>query len=345
LEAAGAADVVEAVPAWFDLPSADELFVCLFTSGSEGELKVVEKRARQIYRQAAALTSHLQFPRGAHVLAFVPPFHLLGFFYGLCVPWLLHGTTLFAHGLDALAMGKLVGSEHPALVVGTAIHYRYLAQVDAPAGGAAQVFFLSSGAPLDPAIAEAFARRYGTSVRDFYGTTEVAGVAYRAWPEPYQPMPGVQFRIDPSSSALQVSSPWANAEHEGAWIATGDAAEPAGDGRFVLLGRLGHLVKVGGKRFSSLEVEQAIRAMPGVRDAAVVPYERFGESAIAAFVSPEPGTGPGVAEVRAWLAARLAPFKLPRTIRLLADLPRARLSKLDYKALRALVDHEDPSDP
>jgi acyl-coenzyme A synthetase/AMP-(fatty) acid ligase len=102
------------------------------------------------------------------------------------------------------------------------------------------------------------------------------------------------------------------------------------------------MVKVGGKRFSSLEVEQALRDMPGVAEAAVVVFERFGEQAIGAFVRVDAGAVVSEEAVRAHLAARLAPFKLPRALRLVDALPRASHDKIDYAALRAFFTQGEP---
>jgi acyl-coenzyme A synthetase/AMP-(fatty) acid ligase len=354
-EALAASQPAAAQPAWLTLPTDDEPFAALLTSASGGENKVVDKRGFQIYRQAEALSSVLALPAGSRVLSFVPPFHLLGFFYGLVLPLVLGGETVVATDLTGAAMTELLAKYSPGLVVGSATHYRFLAKAASrgePASDRAALaespskivppsatVYLSSGAPLDPLVAEAFASRYGTPVRDFYGSTELGGVAFRAWPAPYQAMPGVRWRIDAETAGLEVISPWAGGA-QGAWLSTDDAAEPAGENGFRLLGRLDHVVKVGGKRFSSVEVEQALRAMPGVAEAAVFPYQRFGEPAIAAVLSPEPHAVLGEAAARAFLAERLAGYKLPRTILVLATLPRGSHDKIDYQALRALLAQE-----
>jgi acyl-coenzyme A synthetase/AMP-(fatty) acid ligase len=279
----------------------------------------------------------------SRVLSFVPPCHLLGFFYGLVLPLVLGGETIVATDLTGAAMVELLAKYRPDLVVGTATHYRFLVKSTAKAViGPSTTVFLSSGAPLDPTVAEAFASRFGTPVRDFYGSTELGGVAFRAWPEPYRAMPGVRWRIDAETACLEVISPWAGGP-EGAWLSTDDAAELVGEDGFRLLGRLDHVVKVGGKRFSSVEVEQALRAMPGVAEAAVFPYLRFGEPAIAAVISSEPDAVLDGATARAFLAERLASYKLPRTILVLATLPRGSHDKIDYQALRALFADGEPA--
>ena len=154
-------------------------------------------------------------------------------------------------------------------------------------------------------------------------------------------MPSVRWRIDAETARLEVMSPWGGGK-EGAWLSTDDAAEPHGEDGFRLLGRLDHVVKVGGKRFSSVEVEQALRAMPCVAEAAVIPYQRFGEPAIAAVIAPEPGVVLDEAAARAFLAQRLATYKLPRTILVLPALPRGSHDKIDYQALRAMFADGEP---
>jgi acyl-coenzyme A synthetase/AMP-(fatty) acid ligase len=327
-------------PPWLTVPGDDEPFASLLTSASSGENKVVEKRGFQMYRQAEALASVLTLPEHGRILSFVPPYHLLGFFYGLVLPLVQGAETVLATEVTGVAMAELLEKYRPDLVVGTATHYRFLVRAaeHAPLRPPSTVY-LSSGAPLDPAVAEAFAARFGTPVRDFYGSTEFGGIAFRAWPAPYRAMPSVRWRIDPETAALEVWSPWAGSAQD-AWLATDDAAEPVSqvgleDG-FRLLGRLDHVVKVGGKRFSSVEVERALSALPGVAEAAAFPYARFGEPALAAAVAPEPGASLEEPTLRAFLAERLASYKLPRSILILPRLPRGSHDKIDYPALRAL---------
>ena len=335
-EALAASRPAAAVPAWLRLPADDEPFAALLTSASTGDNKVIEKRGFQLYRQIEALASVLSLSAPARVLSFVPPFHLLGFFYGLLLPLAQGGESIAAAELAGTAMLELLAKYQPDLVVGTATHYRFLVRA-APSEQPLRptTVYLSSGAPLDPAVAGAFAAHYGTAVRDFYGSTELGGVAWRVWPAPYRPMPGVRWRVDPDTGALEVMSPWGGGAQSD-WVATDDAADEEVDG-FRLLGRLDHVVKVGGNRFSTVEVEAAVRAMPHVSEAAVFPYARFGEPAIAAALVIERAAPVDEIAVRAFLAERLASHKLPRTILFLTALPRGSHDKIDYQALRAMV--------
>jgi acyl-coenzyme A synthetase/AMP-(fatty) acid ligase len=325
-----------AVPAWLRLPTDDEPFVALLTSASTGDNKVIDKQGFQFYRQIEALAAELTLPARARVLSFVPPFHILGCFYGLIWPLAQGNEAVAATGLAGGAMLEVLLKYQPDFVVGTATHYRFLVRAAPSEISLRQsTVYVSSGAPLDPAVADAFAAKYGTAVRDFYGSTELGGVASRTWPAPYRPTPGVKWRVDPETGALYVMSPWGGGAQT-TWVATGDAAEEEEEG-FRLLGRLDHVVKVGGKRFSTVEVEQALRGMPGVAEAAAFPYARFGEPALAAAVVLERSAAADEHAVRAFLSGRLASYKLPRTVLFLTALPRGSHDKVDYHTLRGMV--------
>ena len=74
-----------------------------------------------------------------------------------------------------------------------------------------------------------------------------------------------------------------------------------------------------------------------VDQAAAVPYERYGELAVALFVVPAKGVALTVADVRAYLTTKLAPFKVPRTIWILDELPSRGIGKTDEEALRQMA--------
>jgi len=315
-------------------PGPEEPIVAFFTSGSEGRPKLIRKVGRQVYAHARAVARMLGLPPAPRALSYAPLYHILGFSYGFMVPLLAGGETSLVTGESPAAMLEALVGLQPDLVVATAVHYRFLDAV-LPPGGAEipDAVYISSGAPLHPRDREEFEAKTGRKITELYGSTETAGIARRIGDEPWMPYPGVRFRID--GDRLLVRSPWADPDDPDRWVPTHDAVEPDGEG-FRLRGRASGIAKVGGKRFSTLEVEACLRTCPGVDDAAAVLYERDGEPALAAFVVLAAG-GPSLAEVRSFLAARLAPFKVPRTLEALPALPRGKLEKLDYAELRRLA--------
>ena len=103
------------------------------------------------------------------------------------------------------------------------------------------------------------------------------------------------------------------------------------DGYLRISGRAKELIITGGYNVYPREVEEALRAHPGVADAAVVgaPSAEWGE-AVVAFVVPAGAVDSTVleAELDQWCADRLAPYKRPRAWRWTDAVPRNALGKI-----------------
>ena len=112
----------------------------------------------------------------------------------------------------------------------------------------------------------------------------------------------------------------------------GDYASVEPDGTLVLLGRGSVCINTGGEKVFPEEVEEALKEHDAVHDAVVVglPDERFGQ-AITAVVEPVPGATPAEDELIAHVKGRLAAYKAPKRVVLVADLARAANGKVDYK--------------
>ena len=112
----------------------------------------------------------------------------------------------------------------------------------------------------------------------------------------------------------------------------GDYAEVQADGSIKLLGRGSACINTGGEKVYPEEVEEVIKTLPEVLDAAVVglPSERFGEE-IVAVVELRPGMGPLEPDaVIAHVKARLAGYKAPRRVRFVNSIGRSPSGKMDY---------------
>jgi len=219
---------------------------------------------------------------------------------------------------------------------------------------------ISAGAPLDRAIARAFAEHTGHRIHSLYGTSETAGIAYDADPPADgevtmgRPVPGVTLAFWPDDAARPgagrihvtgpaVSSGYAAGADDAAFVGggflTGDLGALGPDGRLRLEGRVSAFVNVAGRKVQPDEVEAVLRAHPLVADARVfgLPDERRGEQ-LAACVVPRPGAEPPrVVALRAFCADRLAAYKIPRLLVLVAELPRDERGKVSRKALEVLV--------
>lgn len=325
-------------PAW---PEGEQTAALFFTSGSSGEPKIVRKRAFQLYCQLEQELSWLEISTGLTVYSLVPPFHILGFVYGLFLPLLGQGRTAFSPGAPQAAWMDHLCRAEPHLVVGVPMHYRFLAKI--PQGDFPRAFYFSSGAPLSPSTDEAFRQRTGQSIVQMYGSTETGGLAKRSGFGPWRPFPGLQWKIRAEDGRLMVRSPWQDMPQQ--WVTTDDVVQAEGEG-FILLGRADSIIKVAGKRFSTNEVAAAARALPGVDRVAVVTYQRFGENAVSLFVTTQDGADPLTEqEIRRALAQTLALFKVPRSVHILEDLPRLSSGKVDSRALRRRAKSSDELTP
>ncbi len=117
---------------------------------------------------------------------------------------------------------------------------------------------------------------------------------------------------------------------------TGDYAQVDATGIYVLTGRVPSFVNVAGRKVHPREVEAALRALPGVSDAVAMGIDDAvrGQALGACLVSEARWDARAV---RAALASRLAPYKLPRVIVVMGALPLTDRGKVDRAAIARLL--------
>ena len=121
------------------------------------------------------------------------------------------------------------------------------------------------------------------------------------------------------------------------WFRTGDVAV-AEAGVYRLLGRADiDIIKTGGFKVSALEIEDVLRLHPAVADCAVVGVAdpEWGERVCAA-VEAAPDAVPDREALQEWARSRLAPYKIPRAVRVVPSLPRNAMGKVVKPAVAAL---------
>ncbi|MBN9622619.1 MAG: AMP-binding protein, partial [Actinobacteria bacterium] len=120
------------------------------------------------------------------------------------------------------------------------------------------------------------------------------------------------------------------------WFLTGDLGRVDEDGYVYVVGRLKDMIIRGGLNIYPREVEEVLHRHPAVSEAAVVgvPDERLGEEVGAAVVLA-PGASAEPEELREWLRQRVAPFKYPRQVWLLDELPKGPTGKILKREIHA----------
>jgi long-chain acyl-CoA synthetase len=256
------------------------------------------------------------------------------------------------HGIDALTL-------NPTML-------RILLDALEPGEDLGRVRYVGSGtAPLPPALREEFEARFKVPVLQAYGQTEAFGgiavesvkdvLAGRRRPGSVgRALPGVELRIvttdgrdadrgeqgeirarsTSSTAGYLGAEPGATPLDADGWLCTGDLGHLDDDGYLYITGRLRNTIICGGFNVNPEEVEAALEENPRVREAVVVglPDDKFGEIPVAVV---EADADP--ADVLADVAPRLAPYKRPRRVVVVASLPKVPNGKVDRRAARELA--------
>ncbi len=212
---------------------------------------------------------------------------------------------------------------------------------------------LTGGAAMPADLLRQFERELDCEVLEGYGLTEAMRAAMnrpgrRKLGSIGLPLPGVEIRLIDGdghetlrdAGEMWIRGPnvmrgyWRNPEATAGvmrdgWLRTRDIAYLDGDGYLFILGRVDDVITRGGYKVHPADVERALREHPNVADAAVVPIPdaRLG-SEVGAAVVPVNGRELDLDELSAFVRARIAPFKYPRLIWTVPELPRGFTGKL-----------------
>jgi fatty-acyl-CoA synthase len=128
----------------------------------------------------------------------------------------------------------------------------------------------------------------------------------------------------------------AAAMHDG-WLRTGDVGTLDAEGWLRITDRAKDVIKSGGEWISSVDLESALMAHPAVAEAAVIaiPDERWSERPLACVVAAPEDADP--AELREFLAPRVARWWLPDDFAYLEEIPKTSVGKFDKKVLRQML--------
>ena len=306
------------------------------TSGSTGTPRALAFSHAQMLADGRHVCASMDIRPDDRNLAVIPFGHSYGL-GNLVVPLLAQGTSLVCvdtplpHALAA-AITRHRATVFPAVPA----LLRVLAEADlAPDALSPLRVVISAGSPLPTATAQAFHARFGLKPHGFYGSSETGGIAYDRGGDDTLAGASVGTALDGVSitplrgQRVRVRSA---AVLRRAGHIPADRARLEPDGRLVLLGRAGRLHKIGGRRLDLGELENTLRALPGVADAFVAPHPDDPEQLAAVLA-----TTLDTAALRALLRAHLASWKIPRRLVPLPAFPLTARGKPATAALRALL--------
>ena len=221
----------------------------------------------------------------------------------------------------------------------------------------------SAGEALPADLGERFTAHYGIEIIDGIGSTEMLHIYLSNLPGKVRygttgwPVPGYEVELrgddgslvpDGGTGELYVKGPsaalmyWGNRDKsretfQGVWIKTGDKYVRNSDGTYTYCGRSDDMLKVSGIYVSPFEVEATLSQHPAILEAAVIGVpDAEGLTKTKAYVVLKPGQGVNEAELKAFVKARLAPHKYPRTIEFMTELPKTATGKIQRFKLREL---------
>jgi len=357
--------------------AAGDVALLLYTSGTTGKPKGAMISHGNVAIQAELLRDAWAFSPSDVLLHALPLHHLHGLGISLLTSVLAGATTRLLPRFDAARVWDELASSNTTVWMAVPTMYQKLFEAleSAPPDtadrwkqGASRLRLATSGsAALPVRLAEKWRAVTGSIPLERFGMTEI-GVGLTNPLDPNERRPGwvgapprtVEVRLLDESGRdvvagqgeLLVRGPsvfqgyWQRPEatesaFQDGWFQTGDRAERDAGGAIRLLGRTSvDILKSGGYKLSALEIEETLREHDAVREVAVVglPDETWGDRVVAAIVA-QPGREAELSTdaVRAWARERLAPYKIPRQVVLLAALPKNALGKVVKPELAAAL--------
>jgi len=328
----------------------------LFTSGTTGRPKGAVLSHGNLAAGTLTLSGYWEMDENDVLLHTLPIFHVHGL-YVAAYNTIVRGGCMIL--LAAFNVDDIIRELPDATVLmGVPTHYtRLLADERFTADLASHVrLFTSGSAPMLATTHEQFVARTGHTIVERYGLTEthiLTSNPYRGERKPGTvgpPLPGVNLRLAPETNEIEVTGPtvfagyWNRPELSGTefsadgWFKTGDIGRIDGDGYVEIVGRSKDLIITGGLNVYPKEVEEALNALPGILESAVVglPDPDFGE-AVTAVVVAEPESTLDPKEIRRQAREVLAPFKVPKSVHVVDSLPRNALGKVEKARLREML--------
>jgi malonyl-CoA/methylmalonyl-CoA synthetase len=349
-----------------ELPADEDPAILLYTSGTTGKSKGVELSFRALVANTEAVARLWRFsPRDRMALA-LPLFHVHGLGLGVHGALLNGMTILLFSRFEADRVVEAFAEGGATLFQGVPTMYVRLLELLDRAPEAARALargrlFTSGSAALPADDFRRFEKLTGHRILERYGMSETLFTLSNPYEDRRpgtvgQPVPGCEIRIvdeqgsdaapDEAGEILARSNGmmtryWGRPKETAAsfrdgWFVTGDMARRDRDGYVAIAGRKSvDFIKSGGFKISAREIEDVLRRHPRVEDAAVVgaPDRVWGERIVAAVVlRRDSGRAPSpedlLAELSAFCAASMADYKRPREVRILEELPRNALGKI-----------------
>ena len=348
-------------------PGVDDVAVIQYTSGTTGNPKGATLTHLNLGVNAAQASAWVpDVEKGDNVVyAVLPMFHAYGLTLCLTFAMRMGGRLVLFPTFDPDLVLPVMKKRPPTFLPAVPPIYERLTKAAAAKGVSLQGTKISiSGAmPLSQAVVAPWEKATGGYLVEGYGLSETSPVLManpvaenRKVGTVGLPLPGTDIRVlDPETlkdvapgergelvvQGPQVFSGYWNKPEETAkvfvdgWFRTGDIVTVDEQGFIRIVDRIKELVITGGFNVSPSEVEDALRTYEGVADIAIVglPSDRNGEDVVAAVVE-KPGSSVDTEGLRAFARETLTPYKVPRQVFIVDELPKSLIGKVLRKKVK-----------
>ncbi len=337
----------------------DDIALILHTSGTTSRPKIVPLSQRNVSVSSGNIAETLAFTAADCGLNIMPLFHIHGLMAGVLAPLSAGGRVFCTSGFNALRFFAWMDEAKPTWY--TAVPTMHQAILTRAPGNKEIIgrnplrFVRSSSSSMPPQVITEVEKTFGAPLIESYGMTEAShqmasnplngarkpgAVGLAAGPEiaimgddGELLKPGevgeIVIRGDNVTRGYE-NNPSANASaFTNGWFRTGDQGVMDDDRFISLTGRLKEIINRGGEKISPREVDEILMDHPSVQQVVVfaMPHEKLGEEVAAAIVLRE-GAATDEKELRDFCSQRLAPFKVPRKIVFLEQIPLGATGKL-----------------
>jgi benzoate-CoA ligase len=355
---------------------ADDVAFWLYSSGSTGKPKgTVHSHANLYWTDTLYAKEILRLSERDVVFSAAKLFFAYGLGNALTFPLSVGATVvLMPERPTPPAVFKRLVEHQPTVFFGVPTLYAaMLAAADLPPREALALNrCVSAGEALPKEIGEKFSGRFGCDILDGIGSTEMLHIFLSNRPGAVRygttgvPVPGYAIELrgedgrrvpDGEIGDLYVQGPtsalmyWNNhaksrETFQGTWTKSGDKYVRRGDGYYVYAGRADDMLKVSGLYVSPFEVEAALVQHAAVLEAAVIgKIDPDGLTKTKAYIVLKPGhTGDTTLEaaLKLFVKDKLAPYKYPRFIEFISELPKTATGKIQRFRLR---ERDNPPSP
>jgi acyl-CoA synthetase (AMP-forming)/AMP-acid ligase II len=345
----------------------DDVALLLHTSGTTSRPKLVPLSHANIAASARHIGATLALQPDDRCLNIMPLFHIHGLIAAVLSSLAAGGEAVCTPGFNALSFFRSLDEARPTWYTAVpTMHQAILARAARNAESVARSrlrFIRSSSASLPPQVMAELEATFRCPVIESYGMTEAA---HQMASNPLPPRPrkpgsvgiaaGPEIAIMANDGALlgpdetgeivirgpnvtlgYEHNPEANrTAFAHGWFHTGDQGTMDQDGYVRVTGRLKEIINRGGEKISPREVDEVLMDHPAIAQVVTfaMPHDKLGEDVAAAIVLRD-GADTSEREIRDFCAGRLADFKVPRRIVILAEIPKGATGKLQRIGLAA----------